>query len=141
MIEEKNIYKFEVEGKIVGKERPRVNMYTGMIYTPNKTKDYEFLIQQSFKIQNPSFSMIEGRVAIEIIAYMSIPKNTSKKKTKEMLDNQISPTKKPDIDNIAKSVLDAMNKFVFKDDNQVSKISVEKRFSEKEKLEVKVYEY
>ena len=135
------IYEFEVEGKIVGKERPRVNMYTGMVYTPNRTKDYEFLVQQSFKVQNPNFRMLDGRVSIEIIAYMSIPKNTSKVKMKAMIDNQISPTKKPDIDNIAKSILDAMNKFVFKDDNQVSKISVEKRYGEKEKVYVKIEEY
>ena len=107
------IYEFEVEGKIVGKERPRVNMYTGMVYTPNRTKEYEFLVQQSFKVQNPNFEMLDGRVAIEVIAYMSIPKNTSKVKTQAMLDNQISPTKKPDIDNIAKSILDAMNKFAY----------------------------
>ena len=141
MIDGKKIYEFEVEGKIVGKERPRVNMYTGMIYTPGKTKDYEFLIQQSFKVQNPSFEIIDGRVSIEIIAYMSIPKNTSKKKTNLMLENEISPTKKPDIDNIAKSVLDAMNKFVIVDDNQVSKVSIEKRFGEKEKIFVRISEY
>ena len=79
------IYEFEVEGKIVGKERPRVNMYTGMVYTPNRTKEYEFLVQQSFKVQNPNFEMLDGRVAIEVIAYMSIPKNTSKVKTQAML--------------------------------------------------------
>ena len=134
-------YEFEVDGKIVGKERPRVNMYTGMVYTPNKTKDYEFLVQQSFKVQNPSFTMLEGRILIEIIAYMSIPKNTSKKNTQAMLENEISPTKKPDIDNIAKSILDSLNKFVFKDDNQVSKISVEKRFGEIEKVWVRISEY
>lgn len=134
-------YEFEVEGKIVGKERPRVNMYTGMVYTPNKTKDYEFLVQQSFKIHNPNFKILEGRISIDIIAYMSIPKNTSKIKRLAMLENKISPTKKPDIDNIAKSILDSMNKFVFKDDNQVSKITVEKRFGEKEKVYVKITEY
>ena len=135
------VYEFEVEGKIVGKERPRVNMYTGMIYTPNRTKDYEYLVQQSFKVQNPSFKILEGRVSIEIIAFLSIPKNTSKIKTKQMIDNEISPTKKPDIDNIAKSVLDAMNNFVIKDDNQVSKISVEKRFGTQEKVFVRIMEY
>ena len=40
------MYEFEVEGKIVGKQRPRVNMYTGNVYTPNKTKDYEEWIKQ-----------------------------------------------------------------------------------------------
>ena len=43
-------YEFEVPGKVIGKERPRVNMYTGRVYTPNKTKEYETLIQQYFKI-------------------------------------------------------------------------------------------
>lgn len=134
-------YEFEVEGKIVGKERPRVNMYSGMVYTPNKTKDYELLIRQSFKVKYPKVEIIEGRVKIEIIAYMKIPKTTSKANREKMLNNEISPTKKPDIDNIAKSVLDAMNKFIIKDDNQVSKMSIEKIYSEEEKILVKISEY
>ena len=58
-----------------------------------------------------------------------------------MLDNKVSPTKKPDIDNIAKSILDAMNKFIIHDDNQVSKISIEKRYGEEEKVHIRIYEY
>ena len=134
-------YEFEVPGDIVGKERPRVNMYTGRVYTPGKTKDYEFLVQQYFKIKYPSNKMLEGRLKIDIIAYLKIPKSTSKVKMQEMLENKISPTKKPDVDNIAKSILDAMNGFVFKDDNQVSKISVEKRFALEEKAVITVEEY
>ena len=135
------IYEFEVEGKIIGKERPRVNMNTGMVYTPNKTKDYEFLIQQYFKMKYPRVSEIQGRVSVEIIAYISIPKATSKKNRELMLNNEISPTKKPDVDNIAKSILDAMNRFIIHDDNQVSKISVEKRYGEVEKVKIKIEEY
>lgn len=74
-------YEFEVPGKVVGKERPRVNMYTGRVYTPNKTKEYETLIQQYFKISYPTAEMLEGRVYIDIIAYLKIPKGTSKAKT------------------------------------------------------------
>ena len=134
-------YQFEVPGEIVGKERPRGNMYTGRVYTPGKTKDYEFLIQKYFKIKYPRYEMLEGRLSINIIAYLKIPKSTSKAKVEEMLENKISPTKKPDVDNIAKSILDAMNNFVFKDDNQVSKISVEKRFALEEKAVIEVEEY
>lgn len=134
-------YEFEVPGEIVGKERPRVNMYTGRVYTPNKTKDYEFLVQQYFKIKYPNYQVLEGRISIDIIAYLKIPNSTSKTKTQEMLENKISPTKKPDADNIAKSILDAMNGFVFKDDNQVSKISIEKRFALEEKAVITVEEY
>lgn len=134
-------YEFEVPGEVVGKERPRVNMYTGRVYTPNKTKDYEFLVQQYFKMKYPKYETLEGRIAINIIAYLKIPKSTSKTKTREMLENKISPTKKPDVDNIAKSILDALNEVAFKDDNQVSKICVDKRFALEEKIVVKVEEY
>lgn len=58
-----------------------------------------------------------------------------------MLENKISPTKKPDVDNIAKSILDAMNGFILKDDNQVSKISIEKRFALEEKAIITIEEY
>ena len=67
-------YQFEVPGEIVGKERPRVNMYTGRVYTPGKTKDYEFLVQQYFKMKYPRYEMLEGRLSINIIAYLKIPK-------------------------------------------------------------------
>ena len=135
------IYEFEVEGNIVGKERPRVNMYTCTVYTPNKTKDYEELVRQYFKIKYPKHEPLKGRLSIEIIAYMKIPKTTSKIKTEEMLNGLISPTKKPDVDNIAKSILDAMNKYVFEDDNQVSKILIEKRYALQEKVNIKIQEY
>lgn len=135
------MYEFEVEGTIVGKQRPRVNMYTGNVYTPNKTKDYEEWIKQSFFIKYPKFDIITNRVKIEITAYLKIPKSTSKKMSEKMLDDEISPLKKPDIDNIAKVVLDAINNYVIKDDIQVSKMSVEKKYSENEKLIIKIEEY
>ena len=135
------MYEFEVEGTIVGKQRPRVNMYTGNVYTPNKTKDYEEWIKQSFFIKYPKFDIITNRVKIEIIAYLKIPKSTSKKMAEKMLDDEISPLKKPDIDNIAKVVLDAINNYVIKDDIQVSKMRVEKKYSENEKLIIKIEEY
>ena len=134
-------YKFEVPGTIVGKERPRVNTYTLTVYTPNKTKDYENLIVQYFYINYPGAQILDGRISIEIIAYMKIPKSTSKAKFEEMITNKISTIKKPDADNIGKVVLDALNKVAFKDDNQVSKIMVEKRYGEEEKIEIKVNEY
>ena len=58
-----------------------------------------------------------------------------------MLQNEISPTKKPDIDNIVKIILDAMNKFAFKDDTQITKLSVEKRYGEEEKIYIEIEEY
>ena len=135
------IYEFEVPGKIVGKGRPRLNTYTGIVYTPTKTKDYETLVEQYFLLKYPKFKIIEGRLKVSIIAYFSIPKATKKSDINKMLDNNISPTKKPDIDNIVKVVLDSMNKFAFKDDNQITKLEVEKKYSLEDKVYIKIEEY
>ena len=135
------IYEFEVPGKVIGKGRPRLNSYTGVVYTPTRTKDYESLLEQYFLLKYPRFKALEGRIKINIIAYFSIPKTTKKADINEMLENNISPTKKPDIDNIVKSILDSMNKFAFKDDNQITKLEVEKKYSLEDKVYVKIEEY
>ncbi len=135
------IYDFEVPGKVIGKGRPRLNTYSGIVYTPTKTKDYETLVEQYFLLKYPKFKVFEGRVKVSIIAYFAIPKATKKSDIKEMLDNNISPTKKPDIDNIVKVVLDSMNKFAFKDDNQITKLEVEKKYSIEDKIYIKIEEY
>lgn len=135
------MYEFEMIGDIVGKARPRMNTRTGRAYTPPKTKNYEYFLRQWFIRKYPNFKTIENRVKVTIIAFFDIPKSTSNKKEAEMLAGNISPTKKPDIDNIIKIVLDAMNKFAFKDDTQVTKIEVEKKYAETSKLYIKIEEY
>ena len=136
------MYEFEVLGKVVGKGRPRVNSYTGNIYTPNNTKAYEELIKEYFLVNNKGFiKTISGRVSIKIIAYLKVPKSAKKDEAQKMLSNEISPLKKPDIDNIIKIVLDSLNKFVINDDIQVSKIEAEKRYALEEKLYIKIEEY
>lgn len=135
------IYEFEVPGKIIGKGRPRLNTNTGIIYTPTKTKDYETLIEQYYLLKYPKINQLEGRLKVSIIAYFSIPKTTKKSDINEMLENNISPTKKPDIDNIVKVILDSMNKFAFKDDTQITKLEVEKRYGLEEKICIKIEEY
>ncbi len=136
------MYEFEVIGDIKGKARPRVNTYTGQAYTPSNTKDYEMLIKQYFKIKYPKYEPIQGRVFVKIIAFFKIPKNNISKKEKELiLEGKMSPTKKPDIDNIVKIVLDAMNKMAFKDDNLITKLEVEKVYADEEKIYVRIEEY
>ena len=135
------IYEFEIPGKITGKGRPRVNTTTAIAYTPAKTKEYEDLVKQYFIIKYRKIEPLQGRIAVTIIADFGVPKNTSKKQREDILKGMISPTKKPDIDNIAKIILDALNKLAFKDDNQITKLIIEKQYAEEEKVKVKIEEY
>lgn len=135
------VYEFEVPSKIIGKGRPRLNTYTGSVYTPTRTKDYESLVEQYFLLKYPRYKTVEGRAKVSIVAHFEVPKSTSKSIKEQMLENTISPTKKPDIDNIIKIVLDSMNKFAFKDDTQITKVDVEKVYGLEEKLCIKIEEY
>ena len=66
-------------------------MTTGHVYTPTKTKDYEYLVQQSFRIKYPNVKQISNRVFVEIVAYMKIPKSTSKKQREEIEKQGLKP--------------------------------------------------
>ncbi len=140
-MEEKTVYEIEIQESITGKARPRMNTYTGKPYTPTKTKNYEYLVRQSFAFKYPHFKPIEGPVEIKIIACFEIPKSTSKKMHEEMIQGRVTPTKKPDIDNISKIILDALNKFAYKDDTQIVYMTVIKKYAETPKVLVEIKEY
>ena len=57
-----------------------------------------------------------------------------------MLAGLEKPTKKPDIDNIGKVVMDALNKIAFDDDSQVIKLLVEKVYGEEPRVEITIGE-
>lgn len=135
------MYEIEIEDSIVGKQRPRMNTYTGTAYTPTKTKNYEYLVRQIFVFKYPRFTPLKGRIRLTITAYLEIPKSTSKKKEAEMLAGIIGPTKKPDFDNIAKIVCDALNKFAFKDDAQICDARIIKKYAKSPKVVVRIEEY
>ena len=110
---------FVVPGEPIGKGRPRfrqAGQYT-QTYSPKQTVNYEALVRLEYHAQcgNHVFCQ-DAALGMRITAYKPIPKSTSKRKTLQMLDNVIRPTKKPDWDNIGKIVCDALNKTAFHDD-------------------------
>jgi Holliday junction resolvase RusA-like endonuclease len=68
---------------------------------------------------------------------MEIPKSWPKKKQAQAENNEISPGK-PDLDNIAKTVLDALNGVCYEDDAQVVILSVTKCYSREPGVMVRV---
>lgn len=130
---------FVIPGRVQAKQRPRFN--GKFAYTPKQTVEYENWIRTCLLDKYKEIKPFEEPLKAKIIAYYEIPKSTSKKKEAEMLANIISPTKRPDADNIVKIVLDAMNKFAFKDDTQVTKLEIEKKYSRTPRIYVKIEEY
>ena len=126
-----------VTGPITGKARPRFNTQTGTAYNPRTTKRYEALIEWCYKTQHGEYYH-EFPVDVTIIVEHSVPKNTPIAQREAMLAGKIEPMKKPDIDNIAKIVLDALNGVAYKDDKQVVELHCYKRYAVEPRLMVNV---
>ena len=131
---------FVVEGKPTGKGRPRFKRMGNFVqtYTDEKTAEYEKLVRMKF--QNAGGVITDKPVKIEIVAFFEPPKSTKKRDKAEMLRNKILPTKKPDCDNIAKIILDALNQIAYKDDSQVIELVVKKRYLAEAKVTVHIEE-
>lgn len=127
--------KFIIQGKATGKGRPRLGRWG--TYTPQKTVDYENLVKFSY-LQVTNDKLVDCAIKIKIKAYFEPPKSTSKKKYKELIGKPY--TKKPDIDNLCKSILDGLNGIAYTDDNQVTNLEIQKIYGEIARTEVEILE-
>lgn len=128
--------KFEVMGTPVAKGRPRVTKWG--VYTPEKTVNYENLVQFSYLQEYKNVDPLEGYLKVEIIFYMPIVKSTSKKNRQLMVEGKLRPDKKPDIDNMIKSITDALNELAYQDDKQVVEVQAYKYYSEQPRAVVTI---
>ena len=136
------VVKFSVEGVPVGKGRPkfarRGNFVTA--YTPAKTKTYEQQVADAARVAMGAKLRTMEPVQLNMDIFVPIPKSWSKIKRARALNGVEYPTTKPDIDNVAKAVFDAMNGIVFQDDKQIINHCITKRYSDNPRVEVRVYE-
>ena len=133
-------YNFEILEKPIGKQRPRYSAKTKRMYTPTETRSFEDKVQWYFTRKysiatEPSTKPFKAK----IIAVFRPPQSLSKRKKEELLFG-VNYTKKPDADNIAKIVLDSLNGLAYKDDSQVTLLSVFKYYGEEDKVVVELEE-
>lgn len=132
--------KFTIDGEVVSKARPRFNSKTHHTYTPEKTVKWENWCRLEYQNQSDVF-FGDSPLIVTITSYFKIPKSFSKKKVIDALDGVITPTKKPDCDNIAKSILDSLNGIAYDDDKNVIQLAVVKKYGNRPYTEVEIKEY
>lgn len=124
----------------VPKARPRFTRY-GHTYTPDKTKNYEKAIAEYWQQATNGFQYDkEQPLVVNLVFGMPIPKSTSKSKTELMANGTIRPTKKPDVDNLAKAVMDGLNGVAWADDSQVVKVSIYKEYAKEPYVYIYVHD-
>lgn len=121
---------FIVDGKPQGKQRPRFSRISKTVYTPTKTAKYEKQIAKAYTESGGKCIPAECYVSVSVSAFFPVPKSYSKKKREDCLERRLRPDKKPDMDNILKVVLDALNEVAYEDDKQVVELIGRKYYTE-----------
>lgn len=124
---ETNYLSFFVSGIPLAQGRPRfkrVGKFT-KTYDPTESKSWK----ESVRWQCIEFmrkerkEMIDGAIYADLVFLLPRPKSLPKK-TKHHV-------KKPDTDNLAKSIFDALQGIAFKSDSQICKMTVQKLYENK----------
>ena len=127
---------FTVQGKPVPKARARVTKQ-GFAFTPAHTKKYEMLIRYAAQGALAGRPPATGPLLVRVLVCLPIPASLSKKRSAMALAGKIKPTKRPDLDNYIKAVLDGCD-VLWRDDSQVVAILARKAYSDRPRLTVGV---
>ncbi|XVG95837.1 RusA family crossover junction endodeoxyribonuclease [Eubacteriales bacterium KG125] len=125
---------FEIAGKPQGKARARTfynpRLGRSQTVTPRNTVLYENFIKECC-LTSSSKEKWFNKEPLEmcITTYFEIPKSTTKKNRALMESGELFPTKKPDADNIAKVICDALNGIAYKDDTQIVALKILKKYT------------
>ena len=136
---------FYVMGTPVAMPRPRVvRTPSGKTRTYNSSKSttYKQMIKIHAKnaMNKAHKSMSEQPLKMELTFLFKPPKSYSKKKLLAVTKGELRYTKLPDADNLAKTVMDGLNKVLYKDDSQIVELVVKKEYGLEDGLKIKVEE-
>lgn len=122
---------FMIPGKPRGKGRPRFSR-TGHAYTDEDTREYEKLV----KMMCPKEEIFTQPVSVTVTAVMPVPKKTPEAHREQLLYGPYPH--KPDCDNVAKIILDALNGVLWQDDAIVCQLKVLKVYGKEPCVWVRV---
>jgi Holliday junction resolvase RusA-like endonuclease len=111
---------YTIPGVPVALQRPRVSYKTQHVYDPQA--HIKEAAQSILRFQHHSPCPFEGPLKLTLTFHMPIPKSTPKSRSLHHTPH----TKRPDIDNLIKFVLDCCNATIFTDDALVFDLSSSK---------------
>lgn len=128
---------FIIPFKAVAKGRPRHS--GGHTYTPKETRDFEELVAKCYTLRGERSYMHGEALYISIVFVFAIPKSYTQKRREAILEGREQYTKKPDIDNLIKSILDGLNGTAYADDKQITGVTAFKRYGSEDRIEVNIW--
>jgi len=129
------MFLFEVVGIPVPQKQTCFIRSTGIAYNPSK-KEAEQL-QWQIRPYAPAVPLTCA-IEMHLTFYLPIPKSASKMKRTQMINGVILPKTRPDFDNLAYLVTNALKKIVYEDDSLVTDCIIRKRYSDRPRTIIKI---
>lgn len=131
------VCEFVIPGSAQGKGRPRV--FNGRGVTPAKTRSQEGYIRALAAQAMTGRMPHEGPCSVSVAIVKAIPSGWPSWKRDAAESGLIRPTGRPDPDNVAKLVCDALNGIVWGDDAQIVGLGVVRRWGSRDETYVGVF--
>ena len=124
---ETNYLSFFISGIPLAQGRPRFRRAGKFVqtYDPAKSKSWKESVRWQFieYMKKEKKEMIDGAIEAEMVFLLPRPKSLPKKVKHHV--------KKPDMDNLEKSILDALEGIAYKNDSQICKKATQKLYETK----------
>ena len=110
--------KFTVYSNAIPKGRPRFSK-RGFVYTPKGTQKWETLVKVIAQGHRPP-QLLDTPLRVELVFWVQRPKSRPKK--------CLYPDRRPDLDNLGKAVVDALEGIIFTNDSRIVDKILKKRY-------------
>ena len=123
-----------IPGKIVAQQRPKFARHGDFIqtYDPKPCRDYKKMVQlfaNQAVAKQKGFKPYEKAVEVVLWFFFEIPASFSDAERLDAANGKIRPIVRPDLDNLAKGVLDAVKGILWTDDSIIVTMHVKKFYT------------
>lgn len=126
---------FELPG--VPKVQKQTRFARGKFYDPSYIDKHQ--IRWQVAPYAPENQLL-GPMAMDMTFFMPIPKGITRAERNRMINGTTRPNKRPDFDNLAYIITNALKGLIYRDDGQVVDCSIHKYYAEVPRTVLKVWE-
>ena len=127
---------FIIYAEPTAKGRPRFSR--GRTYTPRRTKKYEERVAEIARKEMGDKPPVKGAIKMTVSAYFQVPSSWPNWKQQAAQTGLLGHTHRPDLDNLGKSISDALNGIVYEDDSQIVEMNIKKGYAYRNLIEVEI---
>src|SRR5262245_61646451 len=119
------IVAFAIPGRLKGWARPRFDSRSKIVFKDKETASHQLMVREAAARAMGHRPLLEGPVALWVKTTTHRPQSWSNRRKASTLH----VITRPDVDNLAKLIMDALNNVVYFDDKQVCELHYKRTYN------------